>query len=226
MLANATGVALVNNHDQEIRLDRFLPWFESRERIAAAVGRRCHFTFWISSFHPRRNCRNLDRLSLGSVSVAVTAGTSAQQPNWTVEQILFTDERICSMVKAFCSAVERVLSTREQILLTAQKSCSTPERVLSTAEPPFMAGHPFLCPAAFEKSFQDFAWRDISLILGSTGTHSVQVKKHNLRKPRVSRSGLHIRALTGGPPRWRPQAWHWQRDVAESYWNRQTHREG
>src|SRR6266487_6965174 len=58
------------DHDQKIRLDRFLRWFHSRQHAAAALGRRCHFNFWICFFHPRRNRRNLGRLSVGPVSLA------------------------------------------------------------------------------------------------------------------------------------------------------------
>src|SRR5205809_6826941 len=71
-----------------------------------------------------------------------------EQISSTVEQILFTDKRICSTADNICPPVERVLSTREQILLTAHKSCSTPEMILSTAEQLFVARPPFSCPAA------------------------------------------------------------------------------
>src|SRR5438876_673180 len=45
------------DHDQEIRLDRFLRRFHARQHAAAALGRR------------RRNRRNLDGLSVGPVSL-------------------------------------------------------------------------------------------------------------------------------------------------------------
>src|SRR5438132_13446660 len=60
---------LNGEHDQEIRLDRFLRRFHYRQHAAAAFGRWCHFNFWICFFNRRWNRRNLGTLSIGPVSL-------------------------------------------------------------------------------------------------------------------------------------------------------------